>query len=45
MRRGKRISMPDRRELLIALWLFGVFAAYLWQFRDLVGPVLKVLGL
>ena len=26
------------------LWVFGVFAAYLWQFRDLVDPLLALLG-
>jgi hypothetical protein len=27
------------------LWIGLVFAAYLYQFRDIVGPVLSVLGL
>jgi glycosyltransferase involved in cell wall biosynthesis len=26
------------------LWVVGVFAAYLWQFRDLVDPLLALLG-
>lgn len=30
---------------LLWMWVAGAFAAYTWQFRGFVGPVLDVLGL
>jgi len=31
-------------ETLSWLWVCAVFAAYLWQFRDLLPSILKILG-
>ena len=30
---------------LLYIWFVAVFVAYLYQFRDLVGPVLNLFGL
>ncbi len=38
----------DRQKVLgraLWLWVLGVFAAYMFQFRDFAGAVLDVLGL
>jgi hypothetical protein len=38
----------DNRNLLsraLWLWVIGAFAAYMTQFRDFAGPILKILGL
>jgi glycosyltransferase involved in cell wall biosynthesis len=32
-------------SMVLWLWVLGAFAAYLYQFRDLVGPILTTLGL
>ena len=40
--------MIERERSLSAflwLWVATVLVAYLWQFRDLAGPILAVLGL
>ena len=38
----------DRQKMLsraLWLWVIGVFAAYMVQFRDFAGPILNFLGL
>lgn len=39
--------MPARKgvaELVLWLWVAVIMAAYLWQFRDLAGPLVKLVG-
>lgn len=38
----------DRNDMIQAmlwLWVVGVLAVYLYQFRGLIGPILTLLGL
>ena len=35
----------DTIQALLWLWVVGVVAVYVYQFRSLVGPILAVLGL
>ena len=45
---GNKGTVMDRQTVLqrfLWLWVVGVFAAYMIQFRDFVGPILSVLGL
>ncbi|MBI2236361.1 MAG: asparagine synthase (glutamine-hydrolyzing) [Magnetospirillum sp.] len=36
---------PGRLALLLWLWIAAMATAYLWQFQELAGPVLRVLGI
>ncbi len=43
----RKISV-DKKSLLngmLWLWVIGAFGAYVFQFRDFVGPILDLLGL
>ena len=35
----------DTIQVLLWLWVAGVLAIYVYQFRSLVGPILTLLGL
>ncbi len=35
----------DTIQVLLWLWVIGVLAVYVYQFRRLVGPILALLGL
>ena len=39
------MNRADLKTTLFWLWAVGVMAAYLYQFRGFVGPILKLLGL
>ena len=32
-------------DLILLAWLVGVLVAYLYQFRNLIDPILKLLGI
>ena len=39
------VTMNKTLPILLYIWSAGVFAAYLYQFRNFVGPVLRLFGL
>jgi hypothetical protein len=42
---GEDPAHPRRLEWLMTAWVVGVFALYLAQFRELIGPVLAAFGI
>lgn len=44
---GHENSAPESPvvPILSAIWVFGVLGIYLWQFRDLLDPILQSLGI
>lgn len=39
------MDRKDMKTALLWLWVFGVMAAYIYQFGDFVEPLLNLLGL